>query len=190
MEKENYSQLELFSSDSTPLPQPSKSFLRYLRNYEKALLVAIGCVVISIVAYSLGVEKGKRITAVKSVPEAVDVALLKPRVVMPVAVNREIYTTSQPIKVEVKNQVIAEPRVNPLQATQAQKYTIQLASYESKAKAQVEISKLKKKGFTPVLILKGKYNLVCLGKFPNKKTAELMLSQLKKHYRDCIIRRL
>lgn len=190
MEKENYSQLELFSSDSSPSPQPSKSFLRYLRNYEKVVLVAIGCVVISVVAYSLGVKKGKRITAFKSAPVAVDMALLKPKAVVPAVANREIYTTSQPIKIEVKDQAPVTPRGNLAQVAQPKKYTIQVASYESKTKAQVEINKLKKKGFTPVLIPKGKYNLVCLGNFTSKKTAELMLSQLRKHYRDCIIRRL
>ena len=45
-------------------------------------------------------------------------------------------------------------------------YTIQLASYKSKSFAQKEAELLKKKGFVPLVIPKGSYTILCVGKFP------------------------
>lgn len=63
MEKQDYSQLELFSQ--TPHSPPSRqnlpgSFRSYIRTYEKVLLLTIGMLILATVAYSLGMERGKR----------------------------------------------------------------------------------------------------------------------------------
>jgi len=63
-QKQDYTQGELFtqSEDSGQYkPQISRNqfFLR-IRNYEKALLLIMGLVLLSIISFSLGVEKGKR----------------------------------------------------------------------------------------------------------------------------------
>ena len=63
-------QSELFSSPDSPGPykgQYSKhSFFMRIRGYEKFMLLIMGGVLISIVAFSLGVEKGKRVSEVKN----------------------------------------------------------------------------------------------------------------------------
>jgi len=64
MAQKDYTQGELFaqSEDSglyRPQPWRNPFFLR-IRNYEKAMLLVMGIVILSIITFSLGVEKGKR----------------------------------------------------------------------------------------------------------------------------------
>ena len=66
MEKEGNSQLELFSQ--SPEAQDFKAnaanpFLKRIWNYEKTILIIIALLVTGIIAFSLGVEKGKSIVA-------------------------------------------------------------------------------------------------------------------------------
>ena len=65
VEKQDYSQSELFS----PLDNggqykrqlPKNSFFLRFRGYEKVMLLIMGLVLTSIISFSLGVEKGRRV---------------------------------------------------------------------------------------------------------------------------------
>jgi hypothetical protein len=63
-EKQDYSQSEFFSPNEPggqfkPPVRKNPFFLR-IRGYEKAMLLIMGLVLVSIISFSLGVEKGKR----------------------------------------------------------------------------------------------------------------------------------
>ena len=63
-EKQDYSQSELFtremdSGQYKPRIASNPFFMR-IRGYEKALLLIMGLVLVSIISFSLGVEKGKQ----------------------------------------------------------------------------------------------------------------------------------
>jgi hypothetical protein len=63
-EKQDYSQTELFSADDSggqykPYVPKNNFFLR-IRGYEKVMLLVMGFALTSIIAFSLGVEKGRR----------------------------------------------------------------------------------------------------------------------------------
>ncbi len=168
MEKIDYSQLELFSNSKGPSGanrKTSNSFLSYLWGYEKVILIAIGFLVTGVISFSLGVEKGKHLAMLKS-----DYQTIK----------------RQPAASTTK--VPEEPK--PQQAPLAQNYIIQLASYKTKATAQKEAQILKKKGYTPLVLSKSGYAVLYVGGFSDKEKAESLLSELKKRYNDCIIRRL
>jgi hypothetical protein len=70
VEKQEYSQSELFSSgddDGRYKPRNHKNpFFWRIRRYEKVMLLIMGLVLTSIVSFSLGVEKGRRIGWVKN----------------------------------------------------------------------------------------------------------------------------
>lgn len=70
------------------------------------------------------------------------------------------------------------------------KYTIQVASYKTKTGAQKEGQILREKGFLPLFFASREYTVVCVGNFPDKETAKTLVSELKKRYRDCFVRRL
>jgi len=185
MEREGSSQLELFSRSgeiSNSKHASDKSFLSYIRGYEKTILIIIGMVISCIISFSLGVERGKNIS------------MNKPNSYFDVA-----YTPQAPIVKAAEKQITVEAKskdnikINQQEQTQLlekQGYVIQLASYKSKANAQKEIESLKKKGLSPVLVSKGNYAVVCVGNLFNRETAQSLLSELKKRYRDCYIRRL
>lgn len=69
-EKQDYSQSELFtrSPDNGRYkpPTPKNPFFLRIRGYEKAMLLIMGLVLISIISFSVGVENGKRTVFAKN----------------------------------------------------------------------------------------------------------------------------
>lgn len=173
MKKEGGAQLELFtqSEDSGSLKTYSanKPFLAHIWIYEKTILIIIGLVVTGIISYSLGVERGKGLSILKN------------------NVQVDIQPTAQkPLENVIKEEPVRKETLPLLK----QGLIIQLASYKSKASAQKEAEFLKKKGLSPLIVSKGGYQVLCVGNFPNREAAKSILSELKKRYKDCYIRRL
>ena len=166
-------QLELFSgtgkTPETANPGRNKVF-GHIRGYEKTIFIAIGFIVTAVIAFSLGAEKGKRLAL--QLPE-------------PVPVVKQAPVVKQPPTVKPVAQA-AVPAQNP----QPGNYTIQLASLQNKAMAQKEVTALKNKGIPAFVMVKGSYNIVCVGSFSSKESANALLAQLKKKYQDSFIRRL
>lgn len=182
MEKQDNLQLELFSQ-SKESPEIKKrafnhSFLTYIWNYEKTILVIITFVITGIVSFSLGVERGKKITALKSNARfdvASGVSTSTPK------------APPKPIAPEENYKAVGKDNSQDLLK---QSYTIQLASYKTKTYAQKEAERLKKRGLSTLFLAKGNYIVLCVGQFSDKETAQAMLSELKKQYQGCYIRRL
>ena len=70
VEKQDYSQSELFSpTDNSGQYKPHfsrNSFFLRIRGYEKVMLLIMGLVLIIIISFSLGVERGKRVAGDKN----------------------------------------------------------------------------------------------------------------------------
>lgn len=184
MEKENYSQLELFSQTETEITAKktnlSSSLLRYIRSYEKIILLIIGFIIASIISFSLGVEKGEKNISLNT-NSKMDLAATK----TPIDKNR-----NEEQIVIIAPQKNTETKETDKNKEETNTYTIQVASYQTKVHAQKEIEGFKKRGFSASIVSKGKYTVICVGKFQNKKTAESLLTELRKQYKDCFIRRL
>lgn len=180
--KEDYQQLELFSQGREPSRATptrfSGLFMRYIRAWEKIILTIIVFVASGIVFFSLGVEKGKRISVLKT-GSRLDIALK--------ALPQPAPQQSAPAA-EIKKEAPA-PEKEEVQY-EARNYTIQVASFTNRTSAQKEASRLKTKGMSVVVLPKGKYLIVCVGSFNKKEEAQSTLSKLKKNYQDCIVRRL
>jgi len=178
MERENLGQIELFSGASGQTPAKRRApvdFLSFIFGYEKVILIIIGFMITGIICFSLGIERGKRITSA----DRQNVLLESP---LPAAQE----TTSQgQIKPAVQIQATPKPKKKD-----AGNFIIQVASYQSNASAEKEAELLKQKGFSPQIKPSGKYTVLCVGSFSSKETAKSALSQLKSRYRDCFIRRL
>lgn len=70
-------------------------------------------------------------------------------------------------------------------------FTVQVASYKSNKFAQREADALKKKGYSDVYVMnKGKYVILCVGKFNSKAGADKLTKKLKNNYQDSVVRRL
>jgi hypothetical protein len=183
MNRANYSQLELFSDSGDPATprkrhEQSRTLLA-LRNHEKSILIIIGFLTTATLAYCIGIEKGKKTARVYHA-SFIDVAS-RPQDTQPLKEQVAVASTTQPSSVKefLKN-------ANPALDT----YTIQVATFQTKKHAEQAAVKLKDRGHSPIILSRGKYSIVCVGNFPNKEKARSLLSELKKTFRDCYIRRL
>lgn len=182
-QRQNDRQLELFSEQSavnqTPQDASRQSFFRYARNYEKAILLFVAIFICGIIAFALGVDKGKKMYRQTIIRMAQARAILKPAasVMQPEALSAN------------KTQIRAVPA--PVrQDTSKYYYTVQVASFQSKKTAQKEAQFLKNKGLAPLILAKGKFVTLCVGNFSDRQTAQSASLELRKFYKDCFIRRI
>jgi cell division protein FtsN len=185
----NNTQLELFTqaSDGSGASRiHDHAFLKAIKAYERSIIVIIGIALTGIVAFSLGVERGKRQSASKSTS------------------SPELAVTPKSPSAAKKPQAQAAPRNLPAvslptrttpdsvidQVSARTGYTIQLASYKTKLYAQKEAEALKRKGFDALILSKKGFSVLCVGTFINKQTAAAQFSKLQKKYKGCYIRRL
>jgi cell division protein FtsN len=160
-------QLELFKSkqyqlDSVKSDQYRQGFFGFIKIHEKAISITIALIIISLVSFSLGVEKGKRLTN-RMQPKDEQIVLDK--------------NISEKKPEEKKEDILNQ-------------YTIQVATFKTKAYAQKEAERLEGKGLEALVVPTGNFVCVCVGNFSEKQKATISLNQLKKSYRDCFIRRL
>ena len=179
----NNNQLELFSQNHDPsivrdsVGRPTLT--SRMRQYERVIIFTIALILACIISFSLGVEKGKRVSVIISEPIKVVAAKEAPKVVP--SSQQIVIKPQQPVTPVVERKVSAPT---------AGAYTIQVASFKSKALAQKEAQVLKKKGMNTVILTSGSYTILCVGNFTSKKEAQPVLSELQKRYQGCYIRRL
>jgi cell division septation protein DedD len=202
MDKPNYSQLELFNHPKDLYPKNNNSsngsFFYKIKENEKVILIVIGFLCMGIISFVLGVEKGKRIVSTSLGPNF-DLAT-KEVTFTPKAVTRNtelVKVSREQLLAKKENLTEAAPLSNnktlALKTKKAKNepgFTIQLASYKGRNFAQQEAEALKKKGMLAIVLSKSGYNVLCVGNFTSKENAQSLLSQLKKQYPDCRIRRL
>ena len=195
MDKQTQSQLELFSQSgefSASSNTAKKPFLAFIWGYEKTIFIILGFILTGIIAFTLGVEKGKRFAAVNgSLGTAANIAQQQP--------YKQVVAAQQPVVINTPVnatvvQKTAEPAITketPVQPNQLSgQFTIQIASFRSRTSAQQEFETLKGKGYSPFMVTKKGIIVLYAGNFTNKTEAKPLLSQLQKRYKDCFIRRL
>ncbi len=196
MKNNSASQLELFSDPGNCGRKNfvlRSSFLGYIRNYERVIILMLCFIVAGLISFSFGVEKGKRQTnsvshspKVKTEPTAE----IKDTVFLPQKINN-LDSSVQASQTQIKKSQIKKDK-KPADNIKRGKenYTIQLASYKNKLQLDKEIAIIKHKGLAPIVLKKGKYMVLCVGKFTAKEKAETLLTDLKTNYQGCYIRRL
>lgn len=195
MKNEDYNQLELFNLSTKHQEKSSGekfSLLKSFRKHEKVIMLAISFIVISIISFSLGVEKGKRLFSNKTKANLDLAASLSPRENMLVISRREeaqeAATYGKKEAVNLSESQNSESSGN--KESDRGKYIIQLATYQTREPAEREAVMLKKKGLNPIILSKGKFIVLYVGRFSDEDNAKSKLSELKKRYRDCILRRM
>lgn len=181
--------MELFSgpeSTGGSEPRVSGAFLRYLRIYEKTVLLVILLLAVAVLSYIAGVEKGRN-SALKNAAARGDRLTAGERVSKTAAERRPAAAITPPKPVPAAPAAAVKtapaPRISG-------KFTVQLASYRYKEQALKEARLLQKRGLAPAVLYLKPYYVLCSGSFQEKRTAELWRLKLKKQYRDCYVRRL
>jgi cell division protein FtsN len=195
-------QFELFPGSSAADDDPSRPRILLANltlSVENLVVLTILGIMVAVFAYSLGVERGRHLMAgeLKQAPVAVaavpaTTVAVHPTTVVPAAMT----TTAHPVAVAgtvnavpAVRTVVAAPVAAVAQAPASTfKYTIQVASYADQKFAQKEAGDLNKSGFETVILQKGKYAILCVGKFAQKNEAISVISKLKSKYKDCLVR--
>ncbi|MFC1514347.1 SPOR domain-containing protein [Candidatus Omnitrophota bacterium] len=162
---------------------------------DKLYLVGIVLLVALIAAFSMGVERGRRLNlagldtqnieeqaVTKDIfpPEPIP---FEPAISVPAAV---VETVKVAVVKEIKPQAAA-----PEPADQSLYYSIQVASYKNRATAETEAKDLKSKGYEPVYVKPGDtWTALCVGKFKTIDDARGLAKRLRSRYSDCFIRKL
>jgi hypothetical protein len=170
-------QLYLFGSQS----QPGKKPLRYkvVLPLDALILLTAVLIIFLVFAFSLGIERGRNL-ALRSFETNKESALL---------VEEKDATPQEPIQ-EAFIRPQAENNQNKEDDEEAKLYRIQVASFCKEITAEKEAESLKDKGYSVLVLTKGKYAVVYVGGFKNENQAKETLQVLKKTYKDCILRRL
>jgi len=183
-------QLEMFDAGDAGQEKKRNFFASRNSPLEGKIILIISGVIIAIVAFSLGIEKGKRINAgyeakIDNIPEKdsvrKDIVLAKPNLT-PSSNNSERSEQKNIAKVNIINQT------NP----SAGSYTIQIASFAEQSNAASEVERFAKKGLKTFTLNKGKFIILCLGNFSTMEEARgsQELKSVKQMVKDYYIRKL
>jgi septal ring-binding cell division protein DamX len=191
-------QFELFPSNSGVGDDASKPrfFLANLTlTIENLVVLSILGIMLAVFAYSLGVERGKHVM----VAQMMERAPLKPLVAQsPVVAVKPSATanSAQAVGTAVVTAPVQSVPTAPASVVEqklqnvnpAFKYTVQVASYADEKFAQRAAQDLGKKGFETIVMQKGKYAILCVGKFNQMNEAKAAIAKLKSKYKDCLVR--
>jgi len=207
-------QLHLFGNDEHDAGQARRRSI--ILPLDTTILMSVVILLLFILAFSLGVEKGRKIAYKNmegerqvilaqhdSSPEAeidslINEASTKP-VILPAVIQRPNITRpalpqttqlTQAIQLLAKKTIPAPTVLVSENSAGGKKYTIQLASYANKEPAQAEAKKLEQNGYSVQLAQKGKFIVILVGEYHNENDAKNSMQSLKKRYKDCIIKKL
>ncbi|MBL7158357.1 MAG: SPOR domain-containing protein [Candidatus Omnitrophica bacterium] len=146
------------------ITQKKKSSSVYF-SIESVAVIAIALIMGLVVAFALGVERGKRIA-----PAPREAAI-------PLKAQKE---KVEPKKIETKD------TKKPLASYP---YLVQLISYKEKRKAEEELRGLSQKGHKALIIPSGEWFQVCAGGYESFKDAEIAKKEFEKTYIGCFVRK-
>lgn len=186
----------------------AKSFLSQYRltlTLDKLLLVFIGFVIVFVLTYSFGVERGKQAAekrfealipahqeTINTTGTTLPVHDPQEEVVLEVKspLSPTVDQAGEPantVKPETKNPAVDKfPHASPTRG----KYTIQLVTYVSGNQASQEISYLQSKGYDGFVIPSGRHFQVCADYFSNQAQARTVLGRIRTtgRYPDAFVR--
>jgi len=159
-------------------------------SHEQLVFFVIALILSSVLIFSLGVERGKRLPLpeeeIAIIPREINIEVEE---LTPESVNEELVEAPQP-QVEPKLEELIKT-AEPVKVVKeiSRPYTVQVATYWSKPNASKEMEGLRRLGMQPFIIAtNGKYE-VCVGEYINKDEAKISIKKLKKKYKDCFLRK-
>lgn len=156
---------------------------------DRAVFIAIGVIMVMVVIYAMGVEKGRQLPG-EALPQT---AASVPRPVMdaPVAPNSIAPVKAAPVPlVKAHPTVKASPIVKAPPIVKALPYTIVAVTLSRKDTAVQEAEKLKRMGYIVSIAQSGAYFQVCAGAYADRTGAQSQkdLKNIKRYYKDAYIK--
>lgn len=205
------SQFELFpgSPEATPHKEGSHfSFHPWTLTFENVVVASVVFLMSLIIAFAFGVEQGKgvqvaqvsgRAVLAETVPERTQVSApqqvegvpIMSAAVHPMGVSKTVTAEIVGEDLTKEEQKEAEPEKSIDKAASLDTiHTIQVASFKQKERADREAGTLIQKKLDAFVVKKGTHYIVCVGKYNERSQANGILKNLRKTYKDCLIRSL
>ena len=158
--------------DASKPAEPSLTWLDRFRvtlRLDHLSIVAIFALVLYVLVFSFGVEKGKRMA----------LGELEAQKAKQEVLTQELAQVKQPPAVQssIANPKVHEPPTSSVPLTG--RFTIQVVTFNTKSRAEQEVKKLKDKGYQSFIISSKKAQMVCLELFEDAGLAREKLTQLK-----------
>lgn len=171
------------SEDSTA---PKNSYLEktfLTLRLDQTIGLTLVLLVIYVLIFSLGVEKGKKSSHESQGGRSVPAEALAPEasqaIVASVAKTPLVTVTEESVPKEVPITVAELPKPVAKVMRPDGKYTIQHVTYITQSAADREIQKLAQKGYSSFVIPSGKHLQVCIAAFQSRQDAAKILKQLR-----------
>ena len=170
--------------DASKLAQTQPNWLDRFRvtlRLEHISMIGITALVLYVVLFSFGVEKGKRmalheIEAGKNRERQMAEELAQTRSVQPEIANQ---TQGNLSSEKIGPATVVKEVPKPSSAAILGKFTIQIITFKSKARAEEEVKGYQDKGLQSFIIPVGKFFQVCVDSFETVSDAKQKLGELK-----------
>lgn len=151
-------------------------------NAEKMVFASIGFIMVLVVSFALGVERGRAVSAVGAT--AGTVPAQKPAQQARPAPAAQAQQPAQP-----KTAVPAAKAPAVTTAESGKPYTIVAAAFTKGPVAVAEVNRMKAAGITEAYMFrKDPYYMVYVGAFPDKESAQKTLNKVRQLRRDAYVR--
>ena len=157
-------------------------------SYEQVIFITIGIIMLMVLVFSLGVERGRSL-AVSPAKKQTDTAAKKADNLKTEPAKAEEKTIPEAAEAAQAEGDKAPEEKKEVKTSSENIFTVQLIAYRSKKSAQKELSTLTKKGYKPFIVTGGGYYQVCVGEYKNQESAQKVIRELKKGYPDGFIRK-
>lgn len=160
---------------------------------EKLIFSIIFVILLYIIFFSLGIERGKKIALIsikqnsystKAVTKtsSADTQSQQP----PAKEQKAGLSEDKTSNLEVATRVIETKKAIP---ELKEFYSIQAVAYSNISRAEKEARKVRSRGNEAIIDSSGKYHLLLIGKFKNKKDAVALRKKLTSTYKGCYVRK-
>lgn len=187
MENEKY-QKELFEFEQAKRQKPrfgqffQKTDFAITLTAEKIVFISIGIIMLMVVFFALGVEKGKSFAnAQASAPQA------QPKTLA--ITTEQIKAATASTNISPKSGTLVEPKRARLEPDVKDKpYTIVAAAFSRQDFASKEVARLNASGLEAFVYHSDPYYLACVGSFASKDSALKLLGKVRQIHRDAYVR--
>lgn len=149
---------------------------------ERLVFISIGLIMVAVIVYAIGVERGKVIGKTAVAPIA-----RQPSQAVGLATPSAVPQTAHKAAVALSAQQESSGAIPSEKARGGtMPYTIAAVTMSRKDAASLEANRLKREGFDAFLVQSDSYFLVCIGAYPDKDSAQSKraLFKVKQLYRD------
>jgi hypothetical protein len=167
-------------------------FVTFRLSYEGAIFSLIVFLMLCVIMFSIGMERGKnsRSYVREEIKKDVKPVSIRPQMknVQPNTVSVNKLKSSPAVAYNIPRASTVTQVRTPQEEAVKGNYTIQVLTYRDKSTAEKQVQKLTQNGHRPFVIFSRGFHQICIGRYTNRESAKIDLANLRRNYKDCFIR--